>query len=298
MKNNIILGHLMTLMTIFIWGVTFVSTKVLLVHLTPIEILFYRFLVAYILLLVIYPKIKKVNSAKEEILFFFLGFFGIFMYFLLENIALKYTLASNVGLFMSTIPIITSLIVVFGTKDEKFRKELIYGFLIAIIGVFLIIFNGKFILKLNPIGDILALIAALSFSIYSNLLKKINNKYNYLFITRKIFFYGIICMIPIIFLKHEQFSPNKLLIPEVFWNIVFLGVAASTLCFVMWNKAVSIIGAIKASNYIYLVPIITIGTSVLIINETITIFIILGGILTLSGVYISEKGFKIIKIKK
>ena len=199
---------------------------------------------------------------------------------------------------MSTIPILTTLLVVFGKGEEKFKKEFIYGFIVAILGIFLIMFNGQFVLKIKPIGDILSILAALSFAMYSNLLKKISDKHNKLYITRKIFFYGIITALPIAFLTSSEFSLEIFLIPEVFGNILFLGIVASSMCFVMWNKAVSLIGAIKTSSYIYLIPIITIISSVIIIKEQLTVIMIVGGALTLSGVYISENGFKLIKSKK
>ena len=109
-KNKVNIGHIMAFVTICFWGVTFVSTKILLSYFTPIEILACRFLMAYFLLFILYPRIKKIKSLKEEILFFFLGLFGICTYYLLENIALKHTLVSNVGFYMSATPIITSLL--------------------------------------------------------------------------------------------------------------------------------------------------------------------------------------------
>jgi drug/metabolite transporter (DMT)-like permease len=298
MNKKMILGHLMAFLTIAIWGITFVSTKVLLDFLSPIEILVSRFLMAYILLFVLYPKVMKIKSLKEEILFFFLGLFGICSYYLLENIALKYTLVSNVGFYMSATPIITSLIVTIVLKQEAFRKKLVTGSIIAFTGVYIIMFNGKLYFQIHPIGDVLALSAAFSFSVYTILLRKLNKKHNYLLITRKIFFYGLICMIPIYFKDFEQISLSKLLIPKVYLNLLFLGIMASSLCFFMWNKSVAIIGAIKASNYIYLVPIITAGSSILILSEKLTIPILLGGFLILLGAVFSEKGFNMFKLFK
>lgn len=285
----------MTIITIMVWGTTFISTKILLRHLQPIEILFYRFLMGYFALLLFYPKIHKVKNWKEELSFLGAGICGVTLYFLTENIALQYTLASNVGLLISVAPILTAILAHITTKDEKINTNIVVGFMIAFTGIFLIIFNGNFILKLNPIGDFLALSAAIAWSFYSVLLKKIGNKYNYIYITRKIFLYGLITTIPLLPLFKVSFSLHTFLLPSVLGNLLFLGFIGSALCFVLWNTAVNFIGVVKTSNYIYLIPLITLVLSVIILKEQVTYLILVGGGLILLGVYISEHGFNPLK---
>lgn len=294
MKNKYLIGNLMTLLTMIIWGTTYISTKVLLQNLHPMEILFYRFIIAYIILMLIYPKFKKPNRFKEEVLFLAAGFTGVTLYYLLENIALEYTLASNVGLLISMAPILTAIFSYFLIDHENLNKNLLYGFIISMIGVFLVIFNGNFILKLNPLGDFLAILAAIVWAIYSVILKKINDRYNYsyIYITRKIFFYGVIFMILMLFIFKVNLDLQKLIIPNVLFNILFLSLIASALCFVMWNIGVKFIGAVKASNYIYIVPLITATASIILLKETITSTVIAGAVFILSGLYISQNGDK------
>ncbi len=294
MKNKFIIGNLLTLITMAIWGTTYISTKILLQNLQPMEILFYRFIIAYFILILIYPRFHKLHKFKEELLYMAAGITGVTLYYLVENVALKYTLASNVGLFIAMAPILTAILSNFFIEHGIFTKELLYGFIIAILGVFLVIFNGNFILKLNPLGDFLAILAAFIWAVYSVLLKKINNKYDYsyIYITRKIFFYGVLFMIPILFGFKINLAVSKLVIPSVLFNILFLSLIASALCFVMWNIGVKYIGAIKASNYIYIVPLITAITSVIVLREPITRVVMLGAIFILSGLYISQNGFK------
>jgi drug/metabolite transporter (DMT)-like permease len=162
------------------------------------------------------------------------------------------------------------------------------------VGVFLVIFNGNFILKLNPLGDFLAILASFIWAVYSIILKKLNNKYryNYIYITRKIFFYGVMFMIPLMFALKVNLALEKLIIPNVLFNILFLSLIASALCFITWNIGVSYIGAVKASNYIYIVPLITTVTSIIILKEPITNIVLIGAILILSGLYISQNGIK------
>jgi Permeases of the drug/metabolite transporter (DMT) superfamily len=285
--------NLLALLTVVIWATTFISSKILLKTFTPLEVMFYRFVIAYFLLLIIHPKFHKIESLKEEAMFLLAGIAGGSLYFLTENTAVKISQVSNVSLILATAPIITALLAHFFTKGEKLSKNLFLGFIVAISGVFLVIFNGNFMLKLNPLGDILALGAAISWSVYSITTKKFGSKYNPLYLTRKIFFYALLTMIPFLFTSEFNFDVNKILTFKSLSNLLFLGIVASSLCYVVWNFAVDKLGVIKTNNYIYLIPAITLIFSVLILNEKITLFSSLGAILIFLGVYISEHGLKI-----
>ena len=282
--------NILSLITVVIWATTFISSKILLNIFTPLEVMFYRFIIAYFLLLIIHPKFHKIESLKEEAMFLLAGITGGSLYFLTENSAVKISQVSNVGLIVATAPIITALLAHFFTKGEKLNKNLFLGFLTAISGVFLVMFNGNFVLKLNPIGDILALCAAISWSVYSITTKRFGSKYNHLYLTRKIFFYALLTMTPFLFTSEFNFDVNKLLNFEVLSNLLFLGVVASSICFVVWNYTVDKLGVVKTNNYVYLIPAITLILSVLILNEKITLYSSLGAIFIFLGVYISEKG--------
>ncbi|KNF08323.1 permease of the drug/metabolite transporter (DMT) superfamily [Gottschalkia purinilytica] len=297
MKNKRLLGHLMAFTTILVWGTTFTSTKVLLRNLSPIEILFYRFLIAYLALLLIYPKFNKINNIKEELLFLSLGASGVTLYFLAENTALKYTLASNVGLLLAALPIITAILAHIFINDEKFHKKLLVGFIFAVLGVFLVLFNERLVLNVNPIGDILAIIAAVIFSVYSILLRKVDINYSHIYVTRKVFFYGLMFMVPVLLISDFQFRISWVKDLNILSNMLFLGLIASAVCYVMWNKSISIIGVVKTSTYVYLSPVITMIASSLILKEKVTLIAISGMLLILLGVCVSEHGDKLFKNK-
>jgi len=292
MKDKKIILNLLALITVVIWATTFISSKILLNSFTPLEVMFYRFVIAYFLLLIIHPKFHKIDSLKEEAMFLLAGVTGGSLYFLTENTAVKISQVSNVGLIVATAPILTALLAHFFTKGEKLNKNLVLGFLIAISGVFLVMFNGNFMLKLNPLGDILALCAAISWSIYSITTKKFGSKYNHLYLTRKIFFYALLTIIPFLFTSEFNFDVNRLLKFEVVSNLLFLGVVASSICFVVWNFTVDKLGVVKTNNYVYLIPAITLIFSVLILHEKVTLYSSLGALFIFTGVYVSEKGLK------
>jgi len=290
MNDKKIVLNLLALITVVIWATTFISSKILLNSFTPLEVMFYRFVIAYFLLLIIHPKFHKIHSLKEEAMFLLAGITGGSLYFLTENTAVKISQVSNVGLIVATAPILTALLAHFFTKGEKLNKNLVLGFLIAISGVFLVMFNGNFMLKLNPIGDILALCAAISWSVYSITTKTFGSKYNHLYLTRKIFFYALLTIIPFLFTSEFNFDVNKLLKFEVITNLLFLGVIASSVCFVVWNFTVDKLGVVKTNNYVYLIPAVTLILSVLILHEKVTLYSSLGALLIFIGVYVSENG--------
>jgi len=288
-KENELDGHFFAIVTILIWGTTFISTKVLLKSFSPIEILFLRFSIGLLVLLFIYPHRFVVKSRKQELYFAAAGLCGITFYYLLENIALTYTFASNVGVIVSVAPCFTAILAHLFLRGEKLRPQFFMGFIVALTGIFLISFEGSSALKLNPLGDILAVLAAVVWSAYSILTRKISEfGYSTVQTTRRTFLYGLVFMIPALFIFGFHPNINLLVKPVNLFNILFLGLGASALCFVTWNLAVRRLGAVKTSVYIYMVPVITVVTSVLILHEQLTHIAVIGILLTLSGLFISE----------
>ena len=288
MKNNSTIGHFSALFTIIIWGTTFISTKILLADFQPVEILFFRFIIGVLALLAVYPCRLEGTNRYQELTFAAAGLCGISLYYLLENIALTYTMASNVGVIISIAPFFTAILSYLFLKEEKPHAGFFFGFSIAIAGIALISFNGSK-MELNPIGDLLALLAALIWACYSVLTKKISGYgYNTILTTRRVFCYGILFMFPTLFLFDFKLELTRFFNSVYLFNIFFLGLGASALCFVTWNFAVKALGAVKTSVYIYMVPVITVVTSVAILHEEITVLAVGGMVLTLAGLLLSE----------
>jgi drug/metabolite transporter (DMT)-like permease len=283
-------GHIAALITIVIWGTTFISTKILLEEFSPIEILFFRFVIGLLILFVAYPHRLRDTSRRQELTFMAAGLAGVTLYYLLENIALTYTTASNVGVIISAAPFFTAILASRLPGGEKPGHNFFFGFCTAIIGIFLISFNGSAVLKLNPLGDILALASAIVWAVYSVLSRKIGEfGYNTIQTTRRVFLYGLIFMLPTLPLFQFDWNIAEFAQPVNLFNTLFLGLGASALCFVTWNVAVKLLGAVKTSVYIYLVPVITVVTSVIVLRESITWMSALGMALTLAGLFLSEK---------
>lgn len=288
-RDNLV-GHLSALFTILVWGTTFVSTKILLVAFSPIDILVFRFTIGFIALTLVYPKRLRISDKRQEFLFMAAGLAGVTLYFLLENIALTYTYASNVGVIITMAPFFTAIFAHFLLAEENLKVHFVIGFIAALIGVFLISFNGTTVLQLNPKGDFFALVAASLWAIYVVLTKKISALgYHTIQTTRRIFFYGILFMIPLLPFFGFSWNLGRFSQPIYLINLFFLGLFASAVCFVTWNLAVKRLGATKTSVYIYLVPVITVVTSVIVLGEKMTLMSVTGILLTLLGLLISEK---------
>jgi len=308
-KRRKILGILLASFSIFVWGITFVSTKYLLSDFSSLEILTFRFFTAYIGLWIIHPKFVKIQFA-DNILFVLAALSGVELYQLFENIAIHFTNASNVSVIVGISPLFTAILSQAFLKERHLSLWFIIGFVISIVGIALVCFNGSVSLSFNPKGDILALSAAVCWSFYSFLVSLINRKlYDPICATRRLFFFAILIMIPLSlmgwglethcenasdFVCSLYFSFDKSVNAERFskiWNIVnllFLGIFASGICFTTWNKACQITGTVKISCMIYLIPVVTIFFAFFFLGEKITLQGGIGSAVTIAGLFVSE----------
>lgn len=281
-------AHSAALCCAVVWGITFVSTKVLLAVFAPAEILFLRFLLGMTALWCVKPHRLHVDGIRHERLFAGAGLCGVTLYFLLENIALQYTLASNVGVLVAISPLFTALLARL-LLGEHLRLRFFVGFIFALGGIICINVNSGAVLRLNPLGDLLAVLAALTWAFYSILTRKIGQLgYDTTLATRRIFGWGLLLMLPVLPFAGISTDAGRLLLPSAAGNLAFLGLGASALCFVLWNFALSRLGPVSVSQYIYLIPMVTVATSLLVLGEPVTLLALLGMALILAGLTISE----------
>jgi len=287
-----------------IWGSTFVFTKLLLLSgLTPAQIFTLRFIIAYVLLLgyslLVVPRRFHwlCDSWRDELLMLGLGVTGGSMYFLTENSAMEYTTTTNTSLIVSLSPLVATALISIFYRTQRLNRTQTLGTLMAAVGVVLVVLNGRFVLHLSPLGDSLAFSAALCWGIYSLLMIPANQRYNTVFITRKVFFYGLLSMIPYFLLRPEEatifqfFNPSILqsFNSSILLNLLFLGCIASMACFVAWNWVLKKLDAVVATNYVYFNPVTTIVFAWAILSEQITLFFLIGTLLILMGMYLADR---------
>ena len=283
-------GHILALMTVAIWGLTFVSTKVLLESFLPVEILFLRFLLGFVALCLMSPHVLRLKERRHELYFIAAGATGTFLYYLLENIALTYAGAGNIGVTVSTAPLFTAMIATALGRERALTPLFVVGFLVAMAGIVLI--SGQDVSTAQAgFGDVLAIAAAVVWAIYSNVLVTLGNAgYETVPMTKRIFAWGLLFIaISCPFFGADVSHLSSLADPVNAGNLVFLGLAACAICFVTWGMSVKLLGASTASTYIYLSPVITVVASALVLGEALTPLVVLGIALVLGGLLLSSR---------
>jgi drug/metabolite transporter (DMT)-like permease len=218
-----------------------------------------------------------------------MGLFGSTLYYVGEYTALTYTSSANVSIIIAAAPILTAIVAHIFTKDEKISKGIILGFLVAFVGVIFVVFNGSVVLQLNPLGDMLALFSALSWAIYSVFQKSFLSKMNLFYFNRKVMLYGALSVLPIVLIRGDSWQFEQIFNTGSLLSLIYLGVLASGICYVMWSKAFATIGTVTTNNYLYITPFISMIAGAVVLDEIITPMCIIGAVLIVSGVILSQK---------
>ena len=286
--------HIVAFLTVAVWGTTFVWTKLLIINgLSPAQIFTLRFIIAYVLLtgFSLWRGRHKwlSDNWRDELTMMALGLTGGSMYFLTENESLRFTTATNTSLIVCSCPLFAMLIIALFYKSERFSRLQALGSLLALIGMAAVVLNGHFVLHLSPLGDTLAFSACICWALYTLLMKPVMGRYPAMFITRKVFFYGILTILPYYIFVPDMPSLDVLMRPEVALNLLFLGSVASMLCYLTWSWCMKGLGAVVCTNWVYVNPITTIVAAWLILGEQITMYFLIGSALIITGMYLSSK---------
>lgn len=292
-NNQKFTGILCASVSVFLWGITFVCTKYLLRSFSAYEILVLRFILAYLTLLISNPAKLRLNKRRDEFLFALAGLTGVTAYQFMENMAISYTSASNVSVIVSICPMFTAIFMQIFYREQQLTRYFIAGFIIAIAGISLVSFNGVIELHLSPKGDFLALASALSWGFYSLCIAKINDMgFKSILVTRRIFFWALIFMIPLAFFSpvnlSADFNALRFTNPLNWLNLCFLGIGASAFCFAAWNIACENLGTVSATVGIYLIPVVTIIFAFFALGEKISFMGAAGALFTIAGLFVSE----------
>lgn len=296
-KNSKMTGHIGALITVICWGCSFIASKVLMegAGMTPVEVYVYRFTLAYLMMLAVTFREMRSKSWADELQMAICGICSGTLYFLMENYALMYTSTGNVSLISSISPIFTAILLAVIYKTQMKRGEII-GSIVAFAGVSFVIMSESISkglgMEIHPLGDLLALSCALSWAVYSIAIKKLIPLYNTLFLTRKLFFYGLITSIPLLLIQKEPLHISELFdfsYPVYFINLLFLAVMCSSMAYLLWNESMKIIGPLATNNYLYIQPPVTMFAGCLLLGETIYPFGYVGCAMVLAGLIIADK---------
>lgn len=284
--------HALAFFTVFIWGITFVSTKYLTGFLSSMEILFIRYVIAYAALWIICPRPLLFCGLKHEAYMFFAALSGAAAYQYLENLSVSYTSPASVSFITASAPLFTALLA-HKFLGEKISLKILLGMAISLFGIFLICFGDSETIETGLLGDVIISLGIWLWAVYSVLVKKISAfGYNGFLVTRRLFLYSVIVLFPFTAAGFNSDRIASLKQPAVIINLLFLGILASAVCFATWNRSVEKLGATTTSKYLFISPIITLLTQWICSMGKPGPAALLGMAITLIGLFISELDLK------
>lgn len=278
------------IMTAIIWGLSFLSIKVTVEVLPPMTLALTRFLIASVVLSIIYifmEKEKKLNRKDIPILALS-GFIGVSLYFYFENNAIKLLSASSAAIIIAVIPIITLIAEIVVFKSKLTKKKLI-SVILSFLGVYFIVgFNTKASAPGSIKGYLLMFAAVLAWVTYSIITKPLYKKYSQISIVYFQTLFGTLFLMPFVFFETIKWN---LVDTVIVMNVIYLGVFCSAIAYYLYIYAMGYLGVSITSLFLNLLPVITVIGGYFILKETITVYQIIGGALVIFSVYlVNTKG--------
>jgi drug/metabolite transporter (DMT)-like permease len=273
------------LAAVTLWGPSFVATKVALRDLPPLTVAFLRFLVASCVLFLVWrrsPQAARLDSATHWRLFVG-GLLGVAGYFILENLGVQRTTASDAALLMAAIPVIALLAEALWLKQPISLKRGA-GIAVSFAAVFLLIGRARAAGGSNRVaGDLLVVAAAFLWAAYSLHGKSVNHVPKLTVVTYEAI-YGTLLLAPCALVESPQWrtvSPTSAL------AVAYLGVMCSAATYLLYNYALKTLAASQVTAFLNLVPIAGAGAAVLLLGEHLQPAQLLGGAVILAGVALS-----------
>ena len=279
------------------WSGNFIVGKfAFLTNIPPLSLVFYRWLLVWLILLPF--TFKEILKFKDTILnnlplLFFLGFTSVGLFNSFTYLSLIHTQVINATLFNTAIPAVIILLC-FLFNIEKTNKFQIFGLIISVIGILSIItkLDIEILLSLNfNKGDIIMVGGVITWGIYSTLLKKKKFTLPLLTLVHVICTFGLICVLPQFLYEFSQGQVIKIDI-NLFYTLIFLALFPSIGSYYCWAGAVSIIGANRAGIFLSLIPLFSTIMAIAIFNEKFHFFHLIGAILIILGLFLSNKESK------
>ena len=282
--------------TLFWAGNFMVGKYAYLTEIPPLSLVFYRWLLVWIILLPFtYKEIIKYKDiiSNNLPLLFFLGLTSVGLFNSFTYLSLIYTQVINSSLFNTAIPAVIILLC-FLFKIEKTNKFQISGLIISACGILAIITKLKLdiLLSLNfNKGDLIMIGGVITWGVYSTLLKKKKFTLPLLTLVHVICTFGLICVFPQ-FLYELSNGQVITFDTNLFYTLIFLALFPSIGSYYCWAGAVSIIGANRAGIFLSLIPLFSTIMAITFFNEKFQFFHLIGAILIILGLFLSNKEIK------
>jgi drug/metabolite transporter (DMT)-like permease len=275
---------------ITIWGGSFIATKIAVQEVSPVTVVWLRFFIGTVILGYFAWKSKELSlpKRKDVLDLLWLGFLGITLHQWLQSSGLVTSEASTTAWLVSTSPVFMALLGWIFLK-EKLSLRAITGFLLATIGVVLVVTkgdirsinNGKF----GASGDILILISALNWAMFSVLSRPILKRFSAIKITFYVLFFGWL-LTSVQFMVGQHWVEFNQLSIDGWTSIAFLGIFCSALAYIFYNDGLKVLPASKVGAFLYLEPLIATIAAAAVLSESIVLASLAGGGLILLGVWL------------
>jgi len=284
------------LIACFLWAASFIAVKVALDTVPPITVVSLRLLISALcfLLWVFFRRSKiKINNPAWIGRLFVLSLFGTGLHYGIQTIGLQYTTASNASIYAVTGPIsITIIAALFLGEKITLKKTL--GISFALVGVLIVMGLDTilaFDLKGHLLGDLLVFTSIFMWGIFTVLGKSMTRKMSVLDVTTVVTVMGAVYMLPLGIIEMNKLSFSLVSISAKAWlAIVFLGVTCSFLATLLYFYALEKTESQKVGVYLYTIPPMTAVIAALYLGEIIGINLVIGAIVVLIGVYLTETG--------
>jgi drug/metabolite transporter (DMT)-like permease len=293
MSNNF-KAYLMLMLCAFFWSGNFIVGKfATLYEVPPLTLNFFRWLIVWIILIpfTFRDMLKNIKIIKKNFYpILLMSIASISVFNSVVYYSLNFTQVLNGALMISIIPVLI-VFISFIFKTEKINFSQIFGLLLSITGVLTIITRLDFAklinLDLNK-GDLWLLVAMLSWAIYSTMLRTHNTGLNYLSFMTVIVSIGLIFLFPQFLYELKNHQVLKFNIPVILitsYVVFFAGIGS----YILWNKAVVIVGPNKAGIFLHLMPVFSSFMAIFLLNEKLMHFHIIGATTIIIGIYLSSK---------
>jgi len=285
-----VIPYIKLLTAIAVWGGSFIATKIALQDVSPVTIIWLRFLIGLVILGVI-AKSKnelKLNNRKDAIKLLWLGFLGISLHQWLQSSGLVTSEASTTAWLVSTTPIFMALLGWLFYR-EKISLPVAGGILLATIGVLFVITKGDFSSlfsgNFGAPGDILIILSAPNWALFSVMSRPILEKYSPLKVTFYTLFFGWL-FISIQFLGTRSWTEFQQISVAGWSSIVFLGVFCSALAYIFYNEGVKLFTSTQVGIFLYFEPVVATLIAALLLSETFGWGSAIGAGLIIIGVWL------------
>ena len=266
-----------------LWGTSFPIIKIGLSYTSPILFVFLRFLLATIIMIpIIMVNNIKIKCEDLKGLVGLSGFLNATAY-ILQFIGQRYTYATNAALMVNTSPIFTALFAHFLLR-EKLGKVKIFGIITTFLGVYVIIFGLKLPTGIRMLGDIICLLAGAIWGLYMTIAKRIEESINELKLITIWFIYNVLFSAIALPLEDAMI----VLTPITALVIIYTATICTIIPFFLWYNALKLMDASTSSNYFMIEILVSALLEAILIGAEIRFELLIGALLIILGVYITD----------